>query len=688
MTPLVDRDFFFLVPPTVDRGFNKMAITTGPPPDIYKPQHPPHSEPGASTPMGERFRVTSSCHQSRRVTRQSAMPLRFDDKHLKKLLDHYCTAERLSSWVQSASVIALLKYWVKSTLQCPEHNDIYRSLLLPAESEEKWSDFKEDCVHVAYTRIKGEDVGEPAPDPPTSAWAYAIEQLVRDSWKDVASGPLNGGQKPGQSRLNPWPCERACDLLHTVFEDLRREPSSGYFANTLGVFTGQRHFPVPEQLRFQSTPKPACETCHFNHIACDRAEPVCGQCKLSNVLCTKTSKGFETSTDDDGDPSHHDFDYLFEESPPRSEPLLELVSRLEPPMAVRPRSEHSSVQPSLSKTTAPTPLLTTPACRTCRLKHRGCDRARPSCGECSLRSVDCVWDRDGAKRNVSAESLRPSTNSTKPPGNDTYALEEGEIEEDISVDKPQAPQSSGFKRALEGGSALLPPTKRHLAGRNTLYSAGRNTLYPDGSNILYSAGINTLADGFRPRVPGAIATQPVSRAPIAPMIAAPTTPAMRPSSLGKVHSDRVAQIGQASPEQPAAPVPPARTGSNSVQLSSARVDPIGIKAETNLRLMSDHFTQTQTRSVPPQLSTPVPSAVQMGVKLSKKQRKQLANGSNRPNATLASTVRTPVPSFEQIRLSNTLQYCKTLFDDILAGRNASKAAQMGVTAIQHALGNN
>ncbi|KAE9983705.1 hypothetical protein BLS_003852 [Venturia inaequalis] len=674
-----------------------MTVIKSRPPNIYGFQDPPVPQTREPlTPLGERFRVTSLPHQSRRVTRKSAMPLAFDDKHLKKLLDHYCTAEKLGSWVQSAPVIAALKYWVKSTLQCHEHDDTYRSLLIPAESEEKWSDFEEDCVHVVFTRIKGEDLGEPAPDPPTSAWAYAIEQLVRESWRDATSGPLNGGQHPGQSKLSRWPCERACELLRTVYESLRSEPSSGYFANLLGSFTGERHLPLPVQSRPQSTPKLACETCRFNHIACDRAEPVCGQCKHLKVLCTKAGEVPSDDTRGGNEDSSYPFDPLFDESPPRSEPLMELVSRLAP-STTTPQSEFSfyprdesttATRPrlldfaSFSTTSGRAPLPNTPACRTCRGKHRGCDRVRPSCGECALRSVDCVWDRDGpgANKPLARESLKTymspaSKKLTKPPGVHGNVLEEGEIDETIDIDKfPQ--HSAGSKRALGGANvgADLPPMKRPRLSRNTLMDA------------LLSSD------------PRAIDTQAVNRAPTAHMMAPLTTPAvpnMPPSTFGKVHLDRLAQIGPPSPEQPAPTYEPEVTGSNSIVVSATRTS--SVKAE--FKEISDGFANPQPRTIPlqfprPQIPTqPTPPflvAVQPGVKSRKKQRMppNRPNRPNRPNATAPVAVRAPADlthSSEEARLSSALQYCKTLFEDIMAGRNVPNAAQMGVTAIQHAL---
>lgn len=645
-----------------------MAVIKPRPPNISDPQDSQSPQPErAYTPMGERFRVSSSHQQSRRITRKSAMPLPFDDKHLKKLLDHFCTAERLSSWVQSAPVVQVLKDWVQNTLQCPEHDDTYRSLLLPAESEEKWSDFKEDCVHIAFTRIKGEDLGEPGPDLPTLAWAYAIEQMVRDSWRDVPSGPLNGGQKPGQFKLSGWPCERACDLLHTVYEDLRGEPISGYFANLLGAFTGQRHLHLPAQSRSRSTPKPACETCRFNHTACDRAEPVCGQCKHLKALCTKAGPATsDTTTGDDDELVSYPFDPLFDDSPPRSEPLLELVSRLEPATATGLRSESRFVEPVFSKMSFSTTLPNSPACRTCRLKHRGCDRVRPTCGECSLHFVDCVWDRDGAGAGTGAGKalavpLRAMEFSKRLPNIVSDALEEGEIDENI--DRVRSPQSSGLKRRALGGGGISPVAKRPR---------------PSGS---------TLMKALLSSVPKAIATQPAHRAPIAPMMAPLILPTIPPSTFGKVHSDRLAQIGEPSPEKPAPPVRAAGTGSNRVEVSAVRAS--SVKAETVE--MPNGLAQARTKPVPSQLHTPFSGAAHTGVRLSKKQRKKLANGPrpppNQPNVA-SGAIRTSIPSFEEIRLSNTLQYCKTLFDDILAGRNATSAAEMGATTIQHALGKN
>lgn len=665
-----------------------MAMDKSLPPDIYDSQNPPIPRPRTPlTRSGERFRVTtSSTHQSRRITRKSAMPLAFDDKHLKKLLDHYCTAEQLGLWVESAPVVAILKYWVKSTLQCHEHDDTYRSLLLPAESEEKWSDFEEDCVHVAFTRIKREDLGLPAPDPPTSAWAYAIEQLVRESWRDDISGPLNGGQKPAQFKMSGWPCERACDLLHTVYESLRSEPNSGYFANLLGAFTGQRHLPLPVQFRPQLAPKSACETCRFNHIACDRTEPMCGQCKHRSVLCIKASGVSSDNINGDDEAPSYPFDPLFDESPPRSEPLMELVARLapstptpqsnfsfyprvEPAAATRPRLlDFTSVEPALATRGELTPLPSTPACRTCRNKHRGCDRARPSCGECSSRSVDCVWNKAMKKP------------SKEPSGASSTVLEEGEIDETIDVDE-SPPQSSVTKRGIN--SADQPSSKRpRLSG-------------------------STLMEALLSSVPRAIETKAINRAPTAPMMAPMPILTKHPNALGKVHSDRLAQIGKSSPPKSTTMdqqnvdiilFQPEVSGSNSIKVSATRAS--SVKAET--KEVPNGFAKPQTRTAAPQFpahsTTPFSGPVQHGVRLSKKQRKQLVGGSflprnqrNRPNLTTPAVVPASsglTRSSEEARLSSALQYCKTLFDDIIAGRDVPNAAQMGVTAIQYALGNN
>ncbi|TID17981.1 hypothetical protein E6O75_ATG10626 [Venturia nashicola] len=656
-----------------------MAITKPQLPNIYHFQD--------LTSLGERFRVASLPHQSRRVTRMSAMPLAFDDKHLKKLLDHYCTAEKLGSWVQSAPVIAILKYWVQSTLQCFEHTDTYCSLLLPAESEEKWSDFKEDCVHVALTRIRRDHLGEPAPDPPTSAWAFAIEQLVRDSWRDD-SGPLNAVQKPGHL-LGGWACERACDLLHTVYESLRSEPNSGYFANLLGSFTGARHLPLPAQSRPQSTPKPACKTCQFNHIACDRSEPVCGQCKLLKVPCNKASEFTGDATTGDDKATSYPFDPLFDESPPHSEPLMELVSRLgpspipsfqselsffpraEPTAATRPRVlDLPFTEPSFPTTGGPSPLPNTPACRACRVRHKGCDRGRPSCGECSLRSVDCVWDREGTKKPM------PSIGSTQLSGTNVIALEEGEIDGNVDDDK-----SAGSKRA-------------------------RGTDVPSLKRLRVSG--DSLMEALLSSVPRAIGTQAVNRAPTARMIVPSAMPAMPLSTFANIHSDRLARIGSHSPEQSSPTYEPEVTGSNSIQVSATRTS--SVKVET--KEAHNGFAKPQTRTVPSQFpaphlpaqTPPFSAALQPVVKLTKRQRRQLAGGSflppnqrNRPNATAPAVLHAPAAvrapaaftqKSEEARLSSALQYCQTLFEDIMTGRNVPNAAQMGVTAIQHALGNN
>ncbi|RDI79558.1 hypothetical protein Vi05172_g10427 [Venturia inaequalis] len=71
------------------------------------------------------------------------------------------------------------------------------------------------------------------------------------------------------------------------------------------------------------------------------------------------------------------------------------------PMVQRNSSLASPAGPS-------TPGVPAPACRTCRLRHRACDRVRPGCGECSKREVGCVWDRDAE---VSLQ--KPKTSSHK-----------------------------------------------------------------------------------------------------------------------------------------------------------------------------------------------------------------------------------------------------------------------------------
>jgi hypothetical protein len=600
--------------------------------------------------MSEKLRIVSSPEKPRRLTRKSALPLAFDGKHLKKLLDHYCTAEQLDSWVQSSPVVDILKQWVKSTLQCAEHADIYRELLLPAETDETWSDFKEDCVHLAFTRIRGEHPGEPEPDAVTQAWSEAIVQLVRDSWKDTASGPLNGGQQPGY--FDGWPCERACDLLQTVYEELRKTPTNGYFANLLGAFTGQCHLasqPKPDT----TAPKQACETCRFNHIACDRAEPICGQCKHSKILCTRPTNYVSDHTGDTTD----------------EEPLRRVLPRLMP----KPFPIEAAAEPPLFEIQLEEPNL--PACKTCRLKYRGCDRVRPVCGECALRGVFCIWDRDvgsRASREVKA-------------GTDYTTLEERAIDENNYIAK--FPPQSGSKRASGANESDVPAKRSRLSLNDT---PAPTTLQLPGS-IRNTPGVTE---------------EILYQAPIAPMLA-PLPPvlsiqAIQPSTLGKVHSDRLAQIGK-PPSSPLAPLPKPLMDNTRPENNSKRKKKGGGNAnlvelgtsrtvKVEYEEVSNGFAQQQPRIAPALFLAQISNPLQGAQSIQRPQTKRAADlppAMNRPDGVPTcpkSSQSSPRPSSEEARLLSSLQYCKTLFEDVLAGRNPLSAAKMGVTAIQHALG--
>lgn len=65
-----------------------------------------------------------------------------------------------------------------------------------------------------------------------------------------------------------------------------------------------------------------------------------------------------------------------------------------------------------------TPSVPAPACKTCRHKHRTCDRVHPDCGECSKRGVGCVWDRDAEilvqKPKTSSHKKKPKSSVPEP----------------------------------------------------------------------------------------------------------------------------------------------------------------------------------------------------------------------------------------------------------------------------------
>lgn len=611
------------------------------------------------------------------------MPLAFDGKHLKKLIDHHCTAERLDSWVQSSTVVHILKDWVKVTLQCREHEDVYRALLLPEESDKKWSDFEKDCVHLTCTRIKGEDSGEPASNDVTEAWSQAIEQLVRDSWKDAVCGPLNGGQKPGY--FNDWSCERACYLLRTIYEDLRKEPDNGCFANLLGAFTGQRYLLLPPEAQPSDTaPKPACETCRFNHVAYDRAQPVRGQCKHPKVLCTKTSDVVPDSAGDttDGEP-------LLKATPKLLLPLpLPLPKPMQKPMQ-KPMPEpildlFSGLGPHNPVTTLQSYEPNTLACKTCRLKHQSCDRVGPICSECSSRGVECIWDRPDI-----TETIKPAGK----PETDIVLLD-GEIDENRKVTKFPAvntpPQQPSPKRASSGKSDAPTAKRPHLMDAPAPFGCfERSGVRPQSPNLESQGGK---------------AGTTVQRASIAPMMG-PLNMSSIPS-FGMVHSDRLARI-----EQPSSPAPLAThpadnirprkrmknkknkqqqqhgiTGSNRVEVSTTRA----------IKIESDEVLNVSGPSHPRSVSGPFLAQLSNGLQggqLTTRPQTNCAGDlfpADRPNPNTTPAASRTSPSDgrpnEEARLSSSLQYCKTLFEDILAGRNSVNAAKMGVTAIQHALG--
>lgn len=82
------------------------------------------------------------------------------------------------------------------------------------------------------------------------------------------------------------------------------------------------------------------------------------------------------------------------------------------PKAFEKRSPVVQLNSALANSAGPsTPNVPLPACRTCRIRHRACDRVRPSCGECSKREVGCVWDKDAE---VSHSKPQTSSHKKKP----------------------------------------------------------------------------------------------------------------------------------------------------------------------------------------------------------------------------------------------------------------------------------
>jgi hypothetical protein len=206
-------------------------------------------------------------------------------------------------------------------------------------------------------------------------------------------------------------------------------------------------------------------------------------------------------------------------------------------------------------------------------------------------------------------------------------------------------------------------------------------------------------------------------APIAPMMPPydlmPSMQLSRP--FGMVHSDRIAQIGQPSASPP--PSPPVRhplhgkpphptgnlkpgkraknkrkqpniTGSNTLEVRMSRA----INVETDDLL--NGFGQSQSRPIPGPFMAQLSSTLQGQQSTVRPQTNQTGDlfpsrsnaATAAPHARLSDARPVDARPNEEARLSSSLQYCKTLFEDILEGRNPVNAAKMGVTAIQHALG--
>jgi hypothetical protein len=633
------------------------------------------------TPLAEKFRISDSSSQPRRTTRQTALPLAFDGKHLKKLLDHNCTAEQLNYWVQSSPVVRILKDWVQTTLQDRHHDGKYRALLLPAESEGKWGEFEEDCVELAVARIKGEENSEPAQDGAAKGCSQAIERLVSESWTDDVSGPLNNGIRLGF--LDKWSYERAFDLLHSVYEDLRNEPNNGYFANLLGGFTGERYIPVPPGLKSDAERKPACDACRSNHIACDRGEPVCGQCKHLKVLCNKTGDIVGNIT---GGTSNQES---------LSSPLRMLPSKLFP----------QSLQSYNTDT---------PVCRTCRVRHRACDRNRPMCGECSKRGVDCIWpdlvvnssDLAGGTQDT-AETInrtdKPETNLVA--GRPRRRVIESESTESLAMKSPWL----DTKHASCKSDA--PAVKRPRLSVQNARSKIKNSTPKPELPILDNYGEAGRAE------------EKVFQAPTAQMMAE----MMVRRKFGIAQSDRLAGMGQ-----PSYPVPhptpnnqlhqadsapgqklrnegkqQAVTGSDILDYSASRTPKADSHASSGHRQSPSHpvpswfpaypFKSREARQLTAQSpSHSIPSwfpaqpsetlEAQQLTTPSKPKRKGDTSLVKPNTATVAAGVKPNHPPPNEVaRLSTSLQYCQTLFEEILAGRNAPNAANMGITAIRYAL---